>query len=87
MVSHLTNNPAIDLENGQVNLDVLAKPSPVMEVLNIRLSRVSLGTVLAEVASSGDRSPVNNPEVNPQSAKSSQPATANPSGGGATISR
>ncbi|MFB2938337.1 hypothetical protein ACE1B6_24080 [Aerosakkonemataceae cyanobacterium BLCC-F154] len=86
-ICDLTNNPAIDLENGQVNLDVLAKPSPVMEVLNIRLSRVSLGTVLAEVASSGDRSPVNNPEVNPQSAKSSQPATANPNGGGATISR
>lgn len=60
VVCDRTNNPALDLENGIVNLDVIVKPSPTLEVLSIRLSRASLGTTLAEVLNSGDASAVNN---------------------------
>lgn len=41
-----TNNLPIDLDNGRVTLDVLVKPSPLMEVLLVRLYRASLGTSL-----------------------------------------
>lgn len=60
VVCDRTNNPALDLENGIVNLDVIVKPSPTLEVLSIRLSRASLGTTLAEVLNSGDSSAINN---------------------------
>lgn len=53
-----TNNPPDLLESGQVNVDVIVKPSPTMEVLTINLQRASLGTVLAEVQQSGNAAPV-----------------------------
>lgn len=48
-----TNNTLDGLESGTVQLDVVVKPSPTMEVLNITVSRASLSTVLVEVAASG----------------------------------
>ena len=60
-IADLTNNTMDGLESGQVNLDVIVRPSPTMEVLNITLSRASLGTVLAEIASAGDTSAVAKP--------------------------
>jgi hypothetical protein len=53
-----TNNTADNLEAGQVSVDVIVKPSPTMEVLRINISRASLGTVLAEVQSSGNTNSV-----------------------------
>jgi phage tail sheath protein FI len=53
-----TNNPLSQLEAGTVYLDVVVKPSPTMEALNITLSRASLSTVFTEVASSGDTAAV-----------------------------
>jgi phage tail sheath protein FI len=54
VVCDLTNNTLDSLESGAVYLDVIVKPSPTMEVINITLSRASLSTVLAEVVTSGD---------------------------------
>ena len=59
VVCDLTNNSLELLEQGIVGLDVRVKPSPTMEVLDIRLSRASLSAVLAEVVNSGDISDVN----------------------------
>lgn len=56
IVADSTNNLASDLENGIVYLDVVVKPSPVMEYLVVRITRASIGTVLAEILSSGDTS-------------------------------
>lgn len=53
-----TNNPPDQLDAGTVGLDVVVKPSPTLEVLNITLSRSSLNTVLVEVAASGDPSAI-----------------------------
>ena len=53
-----TNNSADNLEAGQVSVDVIVKPSPTMEVLKVNISRASLGTVLAEVQSSGNTSSI-----------------------------
>ncbi len=53
-----TNNDGGSLEAGIVNLDVIVKPSPTLEALNITLSRASLSTVLVEVVSSGDTAPI-----------------------------
>jgi phage tail sheath protein FI len=53
-VCDLTNNTLDSLETGAVYLDVIAKPSPTMEAINITLSRASLSTTLAEVTTSGD---------------------------------
>lgn len=61
VVCDSSNNPAIDLESGIVSLDVIAKPSPILEVLSIRVSRASIGSVLAEVQSAGDTGVVSNP--------------------------
>ena len=58
VVCDLTNNTLDSLESGAVYMDVIVKPSPTMEVLNITLSRASLSTVLAEVVSSGDTAPI-----------------------------
>ncbi len=55
-----TNNPALDLEDGKVTVDVVVKPSPILETLGVRLSRASLGTTLVEAISSGSTSPANN---------------------------
>lgn len=54
VVCDLTNNTLDSLETGAVYLDVIVKPSPTMEVINITLSRASLSTVLVEVVSAGD---------------------------------
>lgn len=54
VVCDLTNNTLDSLESGAVYLDVIVKPSPTMEVINITLSRASLSTVLAEVVTAGD---------------------------------
>lgn len=54
VVCDLTNNTLDSLETGAVYLDVIVKPSPTMEVINITLSRASLSTVLAEVVTAGD---------------------------------
>lgn len=68
-----SNNPPLDLEQGIVSLDVIVKPSPILEVLSIRLSRASLGTTLTETLSSGDTSAVSNP-----GAAEAVSSTANP---------
>ena len=49
-----TNNTGDALDVGNVSLDVIVKPSPTLEVLNITLSRASLSSVLVEVLASGD---------------------------------
>jgi phage tail sheath protein FI len=46
-----TNNPLLDLENGQVAVDIWFKPSPLLERLVIRCHRTSLATTLTEVLS------------------------------------
>lgn len=53
-----TNNSSEALEAGEVTVDVIVKPSPIMEVLRVNISRASLGTVLAEVQSSGNTADV-----------------------------
>lgn len=53
-----TNNTLDSLESGTVNLDVIVKPSPTLEALNITLSRASLGSVLVEITASGDTTAV-----------------------------
>lgn len=53
-----SNNSLDGLESGTVNLDVIVKPSPTLEALNITLSRASLGTVLVEIVSSGDNTSI-----------------------------
>lgn len=58
-----SNNLGGDLDNGVVNVDVVAKPAPGIEVIAVRMSRSSLGAVLAEVVSSGTSEPVLLPEV------------------------
>lgn len=67
-----TNNLAVDLESGKVNLDILAKPSPLMEVLAINLFRASIGTVLAEVGATGDTNEIQQPEAPPTQSGNSQ---------------
>lgn len=56
-----TNNPSSALEAGQVSMDVIVKPSPILEVLSVRVSRASIGTKLQEIASSGDLSAIKTP--------------------------
>ena len=41
-----TNNPAIDLENGVVRVDVFATPSPTIERVLGTLTRVPIGSVV-----------------------------------------
>lgn len=48
VVCDATNNPALDLENGTVSVDVYFKPSPLLEKLVIRCHRTSLDTVITE---------------------------------------
>ncbi|WP_414582390.1 hypothetical protein [Scytonema sp. PCC 10023] len=66
VVCDATNNQPGDLDNGQVSLDVIVKPSPVNEVMVVRLSRASLGTVLASVLSNSANvaAPIVQPGVN-----------------------
>lgn len=47
-----TNNLGSDLDAGRVTLDVLVKPSPMAEVILVRLFRASLGSPLNEQAES-----------------------------------
>jgi phage tail sheath protein FI len=49
-----TNNLGDSLDQGLVNLDVIVKPSPTLEALNITLSRASLATTLVEIQAAGD---------------------------------
>ncbi|MBW4558456.1 MAG: hypothetical protein KME59_21525 [Trichormus sp. ATA11-4-KO1] len=63
VVCDLTNNTLDGLEAGQVNVDVVVKPSPTVEALVVTLSRASLGTVLAEVSSSGSTAPISRPST------------------------
>lgn len=53
-----SNNLGADLDNGIVNVDVVVKPAPGIEVVAVRMSRSSLGAVLAEVVSSGTSAPI-----------------------------
>ncbi len=52
-----TNNLPADLEDGKVTVDVVVKPSPILEALLVRLSRAALGTSLVESLSSGSSEP------------------------------
>lgn len=54
VICDTTNNSTNDLESGKVSVDVIVKPSPIMEVLHVRVSRASLGTSLTEILGSGD---------------------------------
>lgn len=54
VICDTTNNNPDALDAGIVNLDVIVKPSPTLETLNITLSRASLSSVLVEIVSSGD---------------------------------
>lgn len=56
VVCDATNNPSSDLENGLVSVDVVAKPSPILEALSVRVSRSGIGTNLVEITSSADTS-------------------------------
>jgi uncharacterized protein len=58
VICDLTNNTLDSLETGAVYLDVIVKPSPTMEVLNITLSRAALSTALVEVVTAGDTAPI-----------------------------
>ena len=49
-----SNNTGDALDAGIVSLDVIVKPSPTLEALNITLSRASLSSVLVEILASGD---------------------------------
>ena len=53
-ICDLTNNSLLSLETGEINLDVIVKPSPTLEVLNITLSRSSLSATLIAVVASGN---------------------------------
>ncbi len=67
VVCDLTNNPALDLESGKVTVDVIVKPSPVLEALSVRVARASIGTSLSEAIASGVATEI------PNTAKDSQP--------------
>ena len=56
-----TNNPPAVLELGTLYLDVVVKVSPVAEVIAIRLSKASLGTVLSEIVTAGSTSAIQQP--------------------------
>ena len=43
VICDLSNNPALDLENGTVRLDVYAIPAPTMERIVVNLRRVPIG--------------------------------------------
>ena len=58
VIADLTNNNLDALDAGEVNVDVIVKLSPVLEVLVVKLSRSSLGAVLAEVQASGNIQPI-----------------------------
>lgn len=58
VICDMTNNTSAGLESGIVYADIIVKPSPVMEALQIRVSRASLGTVLTDIIASGDTTPV-----------------------------
>lgn len=57
VVCDASNNPGLTLDTGTVNLDVVVKVSPTMEVLNISLSATSLATTLLEVTAAGEVTP------------------------------
>lgn len=57
VICDTTNNNPNDLEAGVVNVDLVVKPSPTMEVLMVNISRASLGTVLAEITNTGQTEP------------------------------
>lgn len=46
VVCDRTNNPTVDLDNGRVLVDVYAKPSPIAEMIAVRLYRTALSTDL-----------------------------------------
>lgn len=48
VVCDLSNNPALDLDNGKLAVDVYAKPSPTLEIVGVRLFRTALGQSLTE---------------------------------------
>lgn len=43
-----TNNPAIDLEDGKVAVDVIVVPTATLEVMAVRLARAAIGSPLTE---------------------------------------
>lgn len=47
VIADTTNNTLTTLDNGQLFVDVIVKPTPVTEVISIRLNRASLGTDLS----------------------------------------
>lgn len=61
-----TNNPAIDLESGVVNVDVLVKPSPLAEFIVFNVGRVFIGQNLAEIAQAGDTSGIKDQSTAPK---------------------
>ena len=61
VVCDSTNNPPANLEQGTLYVDVIVKVSPVAEVIAIRLSKATLGTVLSEITSSGTTSAIQQP--------------------------
>ena len=46
VVCDRTNNPSVDLDNGRLLVDVYAKPSPIAEMIGVRLYRTALSTDL-----------------------------------------
>jgi len=46
VVCDRTNNPSVDLDNGRLLVDVYAKPSPIAEMIGVRLYRSALSTDL-----------------------------------------
>lgn len=62
VVCDMTNNPSSQLDRGELTLDVVVKPSPMVEILPIRIFRASLGTLFAEVVNSGTPEPLATPD-------------------------
>lgn len=49
-----SNNPAIDLENGDIRMDIYVAPSPILEKLKIRVVRTTIGEVRTTVEGLGN---------------------------------
>jgi hypothetical protein len=47
VIADSTNNTLSTLDNGQLFVDVIVKPTPVTEVISIRLNRASLAADLS----------------------------------------
>jgi hypothetical protein len=58
-----TNNPAVELQQGIVNLNIYVKISPVMEFLNINLSKVALSENLSTFTIAEDVDQAEEPEA------------------------